>query len=209
MNELPVRLNILRLTEIKEALFDIDEQKAPGPDGFSAKFFKAAWNIIGKDMCLAVQEFFQTGKLLGNDILKVVGVSGKEIQFPLLVHYVTVIKQALEDFSNVSGLNPHLKKALYSLGVLTLRNKTKFCKFFLSPLENFQSYTLGYHLSLNTKKDYMWVKWIYEERLKGTSIWKIEHDARTSWGWRNLLKIRDKIGHHIWHTIENGKNTVI
>ncbi|GJW15973.1 RNA-directed DNA polymerase, eukaryota, reverse transcriptase zinc-binding domain protein [Tanacetum coccineum] len=51
--------------QIKKALFDIDEQKAHGPDGFSTKFFKAAWNIIGKDMCLAVQEFFQTGKLLG------------------------------------------------------------------------------------------------------------------------------------------------
>ncbi|KAL0439686.1 UNVERIFIED_CONTAM: hypothetical protein Slati_2451600 [Sesamum latifolium] len=29
--------------DIKTALFDIDEDKAPGPDGFSSGFFKAAW----------------------------------------------------------------------------------------------------------------------------------------------------------------------
>ncbi|GJR14147.1 RNA-directed DNA polymerase, eukaryota, reverse transcriptase zinc-binding domain protein [Tanacetum coccineum] len=51
--------------EVKEAIFDIDENKAPGPDGFSSKFFKKAWSIVGDEVCLAVQEFFISGKLLG------------------------------------------------------------------------------------------------------------------------------------------------
>ncbi|KAL0287518.1 UNVERIFIED_CONTAM: hypothetical protein Sradi_7123500 [Sesamum radiatum] len=34
--------------EVKLAVFDIDECKAPGPDGFSAGFFKAAWSVIGE-----------------------------------------------------------------------------------------------------------------------------------------------------------------
>lgn len=51
--------------EIKEAMFDIEDSKAPGPDGFTAKFFKASWGIIGKEVCLAIQEFFNSGKLLG------------------------------------------------------------------------------------------------------------------------------------------------
>lgn len=51
--------------EIKDAIFSIDDNKASGPDGFSSKFFKAAWNTVGMDVCSAVKEFFTSGKLLG------------------------------------------------------------------------------------------------------------------------------------------------
>nr|KAJ0201063.1 hypothetical protein LSAT_V11C600298600 [Lactuca sativa] len=50
--------------EIKAALFDIDDDKAPGPDGFSSKFFKKAWMIVGSDFCFAVKEFFLSKKIL-------------------------------------------------------------------------------------------------------------------------------------------------
>ncbi|KAJ9535832.1 hypothetical protein OSB04_un001013 [Centaurea solstitialis] len=51
--------------EIKEAIFSIDDLKAPGPDGFSSRFFKKAWPIVGNEVCSAVKEFFYNGKLLG------------------------------------------------------------------------------------------------------------------------------------------------
>ncbi|GKD95947.1 RNA-directed DNA polymerase, eukaryota, reverse transcriptase zinc-binding domain protein [Tanacetum coccineum] len=51
-------------SEIKNALFDIVDNKAPGPDGYTSTFFKKAWKIVGKDVCLAIKEFFTTGKLL-------------------------------------------------------------------------------------------------------------------------------------------------
>ncbi|KAL0292827.1 UNVERIFIED_CONTAM: Retrovirus-related Pol polyprotein from type-2 retrotransposable element R2DM [Sesamum radiatum] len=50
--------------EVKQALFDIDESKAPGPDGYSAGFFKAAWPVIGGEVTQAIRDFFQTGRLL-------------------------------------------------------------------------------------------------------------------------------------------------
>ncbi|GKF74825.1 hypothetical protein Tco_0224269, partial [Tanacetum coccineum] len=50
--------------EIKEDLFDIDSSKASGPDGFRSFFFKKAWNIIGKEVCLAIREFSRNVKLL-------------------------------------------------------------------------------------------------------------------------------------------------
>ncbi|GJR62664.1 probable L-cysteine desulfhydrase, chloroplastic [Tanacetum coccineum] len=50
--------------EIKQAMFDIDNDKAPGPNGFTSCFFKRAWSIVGKDVCNAIREFFATGKLL-------------------------------------------------------------------------------------------------------------------------------------------------
>ncbi|GJX96968.1 peptidase C48, SUMO/sentrin/Ubl1 [Tanacetum coccineum] len=51
--------------EIKRALFDIKDDKARGPDGYTSKFFKKAWVTIKKDFCNAIKEFFRTGKLLG------------------------------------------------------------------------------------------------------------------------------------------------
>ncbi|GJW02174.1 RNA-directed DNA polymerase, eukaryota, reverse transcriptase zinc-binding domain protein [Tanacetum coccineum] len=51
--------------EIKNAMFEIDDSKAPGLDGYTARFYKSAWSIVGKEVILAVREFFDTGKLLG------------------------------------------------------------------------------------------------------------------------------------------------
>ncbi|XP_073033909.1 uncharacterized protein [Primulina eburnea] len=43
---------------VKEALLDIDDDKAPGTDGFGSLFFKTTWNIISNDVFAAIQEFF-------------------------------------------------------------------------------------------------------------------------------------------------------
>ncbi|KAL2235635.1 UNVERIFIED_CONTAM: hypothetical protein Sindi_1295700 [Sesamum indicum] len=50
--------------DVKQAVFDIAEDKAPGPDGFSSGFFKAAWPVVGDEVTRAVLEFFAMGKLL-------------------------------------------------------------------------------------------------------------------------------------------------
>ncbi|KAL2224389.1 UNVERIFIED_CONTAM: hypothetical protein Sindi_3015200 [Sesamum indicum] len=52
------------LTDVKQAVFDITEDKAPGPDGYSSGFFKAAWPIVGQEVTSAVLDFFNTGRLL-------------------------------------------------------------------------------------------------------------------------------------------------
>ncbi|KAJ9539130.1 hypothetical protein OSB04_031863 [Centaurea solstitialis] len=49
--------------EVKRAMFDIADDRAPGSDGYSSKFFKAAWHIVGPDVELAVQDFFYRGRL--------------------------------------------------------------------------------------------------------------------------------------------------
>ncbi|KAL0401934.1 UNVERIFIED_CONTAM: LINE-1 retrotransposable element O protein [Sesamum latifolium] len=59
-------------SEIKHAVFDIDEVKAPGPDGYSSGFFKAAWPIIGEEVTQAIAEFFRTGRLLKQIITKII-----------------------------------------------------------------------------------------------------------------------------------------
>ncbi|GKB49924.1 RNA-directed DNA polymerase, eukaryota, reverse transcriptase zinc-binding domain protein [Tanacetum coccineum] len=53
------------VVEVKNAMFDIEDSKAPGPDGYTARFYKSAWSVISKDICKVVQDFFVNGKLLG------------------------------------------------------------------------------------------------------------------------------------------------
>ncbi|XP_020256684.1 uncharacterized protein LOC109833427 [Asparagus officinalis] len=51
--------------EIKSAIFSMDENKAPGPDGYGVAFYKSAWSVIGQEVILAIEEFFKNGKMLG------------------------------------------------------------------------------------------------------------------------------------------------
>ncbi|GJW04434.1 hypothetical protein Tco_1563290 [Tanacetum coccineum] len=50
--------------EIKDAIFNIGNDKAPEPDGFTSVFFKKAWDIVGEDVCNAVKDFFFNGQIL-------------------------------------------------------------------------------------------------------------------------------------------------
>ncbi|GKC89451.1 hypothetical protein Tco_1150100 [Tanacetum coccineum] len=49
--------------EIREAILVIGDNKALGPDGYSAAFFKEAWDIIKVDVTKAIKEFFINGVL--------------------------------------------------------------------------------------------------------------------------------------------------
>lgn len=51
--------------EIKVALWDIDDNKAPGPDGYGSKFFKAAWPVLGEHVSL--NEFFLVWTVVKGD----------------------------------------------------------------------------------------------------------------------------------------------
>ena len=50
--------------EIKAVLFSLKDNKAPGPDGYNATFFKKAWSVVGDDFLRAIRSFFSSGRLL-------------------------------------------------------------------------------------------------------------------------------------------------
>nr|GEV51068.1 hypothetical protein [Tanacetum cinerariifolium] len=50
--------------KVKKAMFNIGDDKSSGPDGYSSVFFKEGWDTIGNDVCNAVRDFSQNGKLL-------------------------------------------------------------------------------------------------------------------------------------------------
>ena len=49
--------------EIRKVVFAMPKEKSPGPDGFTIEFFKDTWDVVGKDLLVAVQSFFQLGFL--------------------------------------------------------------------------------------------------------------------------------------------------
>ncbi|XP_074315463.1 uncharacterized protein LOC141651662 [Silene latifolia] len=49
--------------EIRKALFSIDSNKSPGQNGFSSHFFKHYWEVIKRDFCSAIQDFFKKGSM--------------------------------------------------------------------------------------------------------------------------------------------------
>lgn len=60
-NDLLQRLPTLE--ELKEVVFSLSEDSAPGPDGFGAGFYHACWNIICNDLLAAVCDFFKGANL--------------------------------------------------------------------------------------------------------------------------------------------------
>lgn len=50
--------------EVKKAIFQIDSNKSPWPDGFGSGFYKLTWSIVGQDVTTAMLDFFRNSKLL-------------------------------------------------------------------------------------------------------------------------------------------------
>ncbi|GJZ55432.1 RNA-directed DNA polymerase, eukaryota, reverse transcriptase zinc-binding domain protein [Tanacetum coccineum] len=365
--------------EIKEAMFGIGNDKAPGPDGFTAVFFKKSWNIVGSDVCEAIKEFFRSNKLLGEvnatlitlvpkiqhpskvsdyrrrliednllitqellkgynrkngpqrcalkiDIAKVLpsqlmlmakgmdfksgrGLRQGDPMSPYLFyigygspypdgleknhHSVEVLKQGLMEFSGTLGLIPNMNKSTIFFGSVKEIEKQRILeimpfavgklpmKYLGVPLitknigiaecnqlvdrvkqtvSDWKNKALSYagrlqliasvlasmhiywasvflipccrgcaectlvwryydyhnetllckHLwNLITKKESLWVKWVYIVRLKEKSIWNVEIDENDSGTWKAILNLREKVRNNVWKEIEDGKDTSV
>ncbi|GJW27110.1 hypothetical protein Tco_0040921 [Tanacetum coccineum] len=53
--------------EIKAAIFDIEYDKAPGQNGFTSKFYKSTWKVVGVDVCKAIKELMKSLKKMSID----------------------------------------------------------------------------------------------------------------------------------------------
>ncbi|KAL0295220.1 UNVERIFIED_CONTAM: hypothetical protein Scaly_3107900 [Sesamum calycinum] len=71
-------------SEVKEAFFDIDVESAPGPDGYTAAFYRTAWPVVGQAVFQAVDQ--SPCNVLYKAITKIL-VKRMQRILPLLIDY--------------------------------------------------------------------------------------------------------------------------
>ncbi|GJS75909.1 RNA-directed DNA polymerase, eukaryota, reverse transcriptase zinc-binding domain protein [Tanacetum coccineum] len=242
--------------EVKNAMFDINDAKAPGPDGYTTSTTKFSININGER-----EGYFSGGRGLRQGdpmspylftlIMEVFSLilernidrnnefkyhhGCKNLKITHLcfadnllvfchgdIKSVSIIKEALEEFGNYSGLkanmitcenviydiNKLLKGFLWGQGELT-KGKAKvswdsICKpkelggLGIKDLKLWNEVLLVKQLwNVISKKNTMWVKWVISENLKGKNIWEANAKVNISVGWKEILKLRDKIRKHV------------
>nr|GEV99763.1 hypothetical protein [Tanacetum cinerariifolium] len=125
--KLPVfeALNLVRIVsneEINLALFDIDGNKAPGPNGFSYQFFKDSWGVVGDEVCKAVKDFFSNGKILKQinatviSLMPKVAAPSKHFDFlELMVKWIMNCVSSTSFTVNVNGDHTGFFKGMWGL----------------------------------------------------------------------------------------------
>ncbi|XP_070050256.1 uncharacterized protein [Nicotiana tomentosiformis] len=106
-------IELVSREEVYNAVEDIDDQKAPGCDGFNFHFFKKSWQVVGEEIIYAVMDFFHTGNMfkpINCTSVTLVPKGDKES--------VQLINNCFKTFSEASGLiaNP-TKSSVYCGGV--------------------------------------------------------------------------------------------
>ena len=118
--------------EVRTMIFNMNPNKAPRPDGFTALFYQKSWNTVGNDVVLAVQSFFRNGRLL------------KEVNTTSLTQVPKINNPSkLSDFRPISCCN-----ILYKCisGILANRLKTVLPQI-IDPVQT--AFILGRHISDN------------------------------------------------------------
>ena len=89
--------------EIKAVIFELNNQKAPGPDGLPALFYKKYWDIVGTTVIEAIQSFFRSGQLLkevNNSLIVLI----PKVKSPSSVNHVRPISLCNTVYKTISKL---------------------------------------------------------------------------------------------------------
>ncbi|GJS94019.1 hypothetical protein Tco_0800987 [Tanacetum coccineum] len=215
--------------EIKEALFDIGDNKSLGPDrymGLNAILITLVPKVSNASKvtkCIPIA-CCNDNILLSQELLKgydrKVGPKRCALKIDIAKAYDTLVDKArckVQDLKN---------KVLLYVGRLQLVDSTmvESCKkerlrfhgsmchpknqggLGLKMLGEWNEVLLSKHIwNIATRKESLWVKWFHMVKLKGRSIWDVQKDSNDSWSWKALMDIRERIRPHIIHKIGNEK----
>lgn len=90
--------------EISNVIWDMEPDKAPGPDGFSAHFYRACLKIIKSDLLRMAKAFQKKAKVGGNTKSTFLALIPKEVNWIPLIdldpfRYVMSLIKFLLNFS--------------------------------------------------------------------------------------------------------------
>ncbi|KAK4382268.1 hypothetical protein Sango_2888600 [Sesamum angolense] len=164
--------------EIKEALFDINYDSAPGLDGFSSCFFKATWAVVGEDVCHAVMEFFNHGRLL------------KQLNATLIT-LIPKVQLPTKEFQRLTGLHANAQKSqiLFSKAALQVQHQIQsIFRFPQGVIKTIEAKLRNFLWRGGTESGGYKVAW---EQIQ-IKAWHImaANDKEGSWTWKKLLKLR-------------------
>jgi hypothetical protein len=75
------------LMEKKNAVFSMNKDGTPGPDGFGAFFFQTYWEITKTDVFEVVLEFFQFNWIMPNFNANTVVLIPKDSNADIITHF--------------------------------------------------------------------------------------------------------------------------
>nr|GEX26444.1 hypothetical protein [Tanacetum cinerariifolium] len=176
LKEVVAMINDVTDQEIKLAMFTIDDCKALGPDGYTACLYKKACLVIGNDVCLAIKEFFNSGKMLKE-------INPTLISLILKVHHPKLVTKV-----------PLFKEGIFRITYYSLKNSSNGY--------NRKGGCNRCALKIDIAKAYDIVHIV---KLKGKSFWEVSTENNDSWMWKCLLGLRDKAKLHIEYIAGNGK----
>nr|GEV85863.1 hypothetical protein [Tanacetum cinerariifolium] len=133
--------------EIKEAMFDIRDDRAPGPEGYTSAFFKKGWDVVGEDN--AIRDFFANGQIL------------KEINhtFIALIHNVSTLLRLIRGFLWCNGEYKRGKAKVAWNDICLPKHEGRLG---LRSLELFSIALMTTHIwNIVSNKESLWVRWIH------------------------------------------------
>ena len=101
----------------------MDPYKAPGSDGFGASFFQDHWVVIRDLLCVAIKDFFRSGKLL------------KEVNHTL----ITLIPKVANPETTAQFRPINLSNTLYKILAKILVNRMRpILEHIIHPTQNYK-----------------------------------------------------------------------
>jgi len=192
--------------EIREAIFQMELNKAPGPDGFPAEFYQTFWEVIKPDLLALFNEFHQGSLPLHSLNFGVITLLPKKAEAIMIQQYrpICLLNVSFKIFTKV------LTNIIHLVAHKVIRSsQTAFLpgRFILEGAvvldetihELHRKKKSGVILKLDFEKAYDKVKWPFLQQvlhLKGFSNKWISWIQQVTEKGTVGIKVNDNIGHY-------------